>query len=48
MLLTGTPFSKKYRALMGEMGEMTETSQQSADDEEGAASGLAESNNNTT
>jgi len=35
--------AKKYRALMG---EVTETSQQSADDEEGAASGLAESNNN--
>ncbi|GFG36261.1 hypothetical protein Cfor_08873 [Coptotermes formosanus] len=35
--------AKKYRTLMG---EVTETSQQSADDEEGAASGLAESNNN--
>ena len=37
--------AKKYRALMG---EVTETSQQSADDEEGPASGLAESNNNVT
>lgn len=37
--------AKKYRALMG---EVTETSQQSADDEEGAASALAESNNNIT
>ena len=37
--------AKKYRALMG---EVTETSQQSADDEEGAAGGLAESNNNIT
>lgn len=37
--------AKKYRALMG---EATGTSQQSADDEEGAADALAESNNNVT
>jgi hypothetical protein len=37
--------AKKYRALMG---EATETSQQSADDEEEAANALAESNNNIT
>lgn len=37
--------AKKYRALMG---EATETSQQSADDEEEAANTLAESNNNIT
>lgn len=37
--------AKKYRALMG---ETTETSQQSADDEEGATNELAESNNNIT
>jgi hypothetical protein len=37
--------AKKYRALMG---EVTETSQQSADDEEEAANTLAESNNNIT
>jgi hypothetical protein len=37
--------AKKYRALMG---ETTETSQQSADDEEGATNAHAESNNNVT